>query len=292
MSMNKKALLSAVICYLIWGIQPAYWNLLDEYNPLFILCSRIIFTFVFTLILTACTGRMKVFLNALRDKSIMRNLIPASVILTFNWGIFIWAVNSGHILDTSIGYFMNPLMVFLFGILLFREKSTKLQLTAVALAFTGVLISVIAYGSFPFVSVSIALSFAAYGVFKKKTGADPVVGITVESMVMAPFALVFALLVIPESFITVTTGGALLLVLSGVATAVPLIMYARAINEIPYIVVGFLQYIGPTISLIYGLTRGETLSASQIISYVFIILGLIVFSIALIRSSKEDAAAT
>jgi len=276
----------------MWGTLPAYWNLLSGYNPLLILCSRIVFAFVFTAIFSMITGRMKLLLETLRDKAAMRFLIPASILVTFNWGLYIWAVNSRRILDTTIGYYLCPLIAFLFGILIFREKFSKLQLSAVALAFSGVLISVIAYGSFPFVSISLAVSFGAYGVMKKKAGADPIVGITVESMVMAPFALVFALVFIPESFITVTTSGALLLILSGVASAAPLVLYARAVNQIDYIIVGFLQYLSPTITLIYGLISGERPSASQIVSYVFIGLGLIVFSIALVRSSKENATAT
>jgi len=286
MNLNKKALLSGLLCYVMWGTLPAFWNLLSGVNPFLILCCRIVFAFVFTAALIAVTGRAKLVPDTLKDKKVMRELLPASVLITFNWGLYIWAINSGHILDASLGYYMNPLVSFLFGILVFREKSTKLQLAAVALAFAGVLISVIAYGSFPFVSVGLSLSFATYGVFKKRAGADPVAGITIESLVITPFALVFALCFMPSAVAAVSTSDALLLILGGALTAAPLVLFARAVNNIPFIIVGFFQYVSPSLTLIYGLIIGETLSAPQIVSYIFMGLGLIVFSIALIRQSK------
>ena len=286
MNLNKKALLSGLLCYVMWGSLPVFWNLLSGVNPLLILCCRIVFSFVFTAALLAVTGRMGTLPAIFKDKAVIRSLIPASILITINWGLYIWAINSGHILDASLGYYMNPLMVFLFGILVFREKSTKLHLIAVALAFTGVLISVIAYGSFPYISVGLSLSFAAYGVFKKKAGSDPVAGIAVESMLVTPFALIFALIFIPGSITSVNMTETLLLICGGALTAAPLVLFARAINDIPFIIVGFFQYLSPTITMIYGLIRGETLSAPQIVSYIFIWLGLIVFSIALVRKDK------
>ena len=287
MNLNKKALFSGLLSYMIWGLLPAFWNLLIGVNPLLILCGRIVFAFVSTAILLAVTGRIRVVPSIFKDKTAMRNLIPASVLITFNWGLYVWAINSGHILDASLGYYMNPLMVFLFGIIIFREKTTKLQLVAVALAFTGVLISVIAYGSFPFISVGLSLTFAAYGVLKKKAGADPVAGITVESLMITPFALVFMLVFLTDGLMSVNVTQSLLLALGGALTAAPLVLFARAINDIPFIIVGFLQYLSPTLMLIYGLIAGETLSAPQIVSYSFIGLGLIVFSIALVSKDKR-----
>jgi len=291
MNLNKKALLSGLLCYVMWGSLPVFWNLLSGVHPLLILCCRIVFAFVFTAALLAVTRRIGTLAATFKDKAVIRSLIPASVLITFNWGLYIWAINSGHILDASLGYYMNPLMVFLFGILVFREKSTRLHLAAVALAFTGVLISVIAYGSFPYISVSLSLSFAVYSVFKKKAGSDPVAGIAVESMLVTPFALIFALVFIPGSITSVNIAETLLLISGGALTAIPLVLFARAVNDIPFIIVGFFQYLSPTITMIYGLIRGETLSAPQIVSYIFIWLGLIVFSIALVRKEKTGETA-
>jgi len=287
MNLNKKALFSGLLSYVIWGLLPAFWNLLIGVNPLLILCCRIIFAFVSTVSLLAVTGRIRVVLSVFKDKTAMRNLIPASVLITFNWGLYIWAINSGHILDASLGYYMNPLVVFLVGIIIFREKSTKLQLVAVALAFTGVLIPVIAYGSFPFVSVGLSLTFVAYGVLKKKAGSDPIAGISVESLMITPFALVFMFVFLTDGLMSVSVTQSLLLIIGGALTAAPLVLFARAVNDIPFIIVGFFQYLSPTLTLIYGLIVGETLSAPQIFSYVFMGLGLIVFSIALVSKDKR-----
>jgi len=287
MELKKKGLSIGLLCYLIWGILPVYWNLLSGVTPLFILCCRIVFAFIFMLSLMAISGRLGLLRKTLKDRAAMRYLVPTSLLITFNWGLYIWAVNTGRILDASLGYYMNPLIAFLFGILIFREKSTKLQLAAVALAFTGVLVSVVAYGSFPYVSIGLSLTFAAYGVLKKKAGADPVAGITIESLLIAPFAMVFAFVFLPESISAANTTDFLLLIGGGAATAIPLVLYSRAVNDIPFIIVGFFQYLSPTLTLTYGLLIGEAPSAPQIVSFVFIGLGLIVFSIGMVRSNSN-----
>ena len=277
-------------CYAIWGILPAYWNLMSELNPLFILCCRIVLSFAFAVSVLAVSKRLKVLRDTLRNKAAMKCLLPASIIIACNWGLYIWAVNSGRVLDSSLGYYMNPLTGFLLGILLFREKFTKLQIAAVALALTGVAVSLIAYGSFPFVAVGLTLTFASYGALKKNAHADPVASIAIETLIITPIALIFALVFMKDSFSSVSTANLLLLLGSGAATAVPLIMYARAINEIPFIIVCFLQYISPSLTLIYGLISGEPISAAQLISFIFIGLGLIVFSVALVKIAKKAKA--
>ena len=286
MDVRKKGLSIGLLCYVLWGILPAYWNLLIGVSPLLILCGRIIFACAFTICILAISGRMREFRDTFKNKAAMRNLIPASLLISSNWGLYIWTVNTGRILEASLGYYMNPLLSFALGVLIFRERSTKLQLAAVFLAFGGVLISIIAYGSFPVVSVGLALSFAVYGVLKKKANADPVSGIAIESLIITPFALVFAFTFMTDSIRAVSNTELLLLIGGGAVTAIPLVLYARAVNDIPFIIVGFLQYIAPTLTLTYGLLTGETLSASQQVSFVFIGLGLIVFSIGVVRASK------
>ena len=288
MTNDKKGIAITLLCYIIWGVLPAYWNLLTGVNSLFILCCRIIFAFVFMIGVIIATGRLKSFRDTLKNKAAMRLLLPASVIISFNWGLYVWAVNNGHILDSSLGYYINPLIAFLLAVLLFREKYTKLQLAAVALAFTGVIISLIAFGSFPVIAVCIALSFAAYGALKKKVSVDPAVSIAIESMLIAPFALAFSLIFMKDSILTVSFTDALLLIGGGALTAIPLILYARAVNTVSFIIVAFFQYVSPSITMVYGLLTGEKLSASRIISFSFIGLGLVVFSIALIRKQKQS----
>ena len=288
MSVDKKSLAITAATYVIWGILPIYWQLLGGVNSLLVLCCRIIFSLIFTIVLLGVSGNIKVFRDTLLDKASMRWLIPAAVIVTFNWGLFIWAVNSGHVIECSLGYYINPLLVFLIGVLLLREKFTRLQLVAVALAFVGVLISVLAYGVFPVVSITLALTFAVYGVLKKKARVEPVAGIAIETLVITPFALAFALLFMMDGILNASLGELLLLAGAGVATAVPLIMFSRSVNNVPFIIVGFFQYISPSLMLIYGIISGEAPSTAQLISLIFTGLGLVVFSIALVRG--EDRA--
>jgi len=239
------------------------------------------------LIVLPIARRTKVFWETLKNKAAMRWLVPASVMIAVNWGLFIWAVNTGRVLEASLGYYMNPLIAFLFGAAMFRENCTKLQFAAVALAFTGLLISVIAYGSFPVVSVILALTFGAYGVFKKKSQTDPIASIAIESLLMTPFALIFAFVFMRDGIMAVSIAEILLMVGGGAATAVPLVLYSRAINEIPFTTVGFLQYISPSLTLAYALLTGESITAPRLVSFIFTWLGLAVFSVALIRIAKN-----
>jgi len=289
MTINKNSLIITLSCYILWGILPAYWNLLTNVSPLIILCSRVVFSFLFMICFLSASGRFQAFRDTIKNKTTMRYLVPAALLITFNWGLYIWAVNNGRVLDGSLGYYMNPLIAFLLGVLLFREKYLKLQLVAVALAFTGVLISLIAFGSFPVIAVSLALSFAFYGVLKKKAGADPAAGIAVESLVITPFALIFPFIFLTDSIAAVGFVELLLLIGGGVLTAIPLFLYARAVNDVPFIIVGFFQYVSPSLALTYGLITGEKPSHAQIVSFIFIGLGLIVFSVALLLKMKDSS---
>jgi len=288
MQINRKSIIIVLSCYVIWGIHPAYWNLLIGVNTLFILCTRIIFALAFTVGLLYFTGRMDVLRKILKDKAVMKYLIPSAAVITLNWWVFIWAVNAGHVLDCSLGYFISPLASFLLGVVVFKEKYTSLQLAAAALALTGLLISVITFGSFPYISLFIATSFAAYGVLKKKAAADALAGIAAETLLLSPIMLVIAVVFMTDSIRALNIPNLLLLMFGGVVTAAPLILYASAVNDIPFNIVGFFQYLSPSLQLIYGLISGEKPSAPQFVSFIFIGLGLIVFSIALTRATRAE----
>ena len=289
MSLNKRNLSAVIGCYVIWGILPAYWNLMSGIDSILILCCRVIFSFVFTTGLLILSGRFQALRDILGNKTAMLYLAPASVMITFNWGLYIWAINTGRVLDCSLGYFMNPLFVLLLGVIIFREKCSKLQLIAVAIALVGVLVSVIAYGSFPFVSIGLAVSFSLYGMLMKKAHTDPVAGIAVEGILITPFALFFALAFRGGNVGVLSISDVFLLTGGGVLTALPLILHSRAVSNIPLIIVGFFQYISPSLTLLYGLGTGETPSGSQLVSFIFIGVGLVVFSIALVRISKAES---
>ncbi|MFR3289998.1 MAG: EamA family transporter [Lachnospiraceae bacterium] len=176
----KKSLIALLVCYLIWGLQPLYWNLLGQFDALFVLCVRIVMSVIFTWGFLICTGRLHELLAAFRNRALMKYLVPAAVFICGDWGLYNWAVMNGHVLDVSLGYYMNPMVMFVIGLALFRERGHLLEYISVGVATLGVLISTVQYGSFPIVAVLCAFSWPLYATVKKAANADPIVSIAVE----------------------------------------------------------------------------------------------------------------
>ena len=291
---NRKGLLMVLAGYVIWGILPLYWHMLSGINPIVILCCRIVMSAVCTTLLLFATRRLGELWDVMRNKQLMKFLIPAALIVTVNWGVYIWAVSAGHVTDSSLGYYMNPLVVFLFGTLIFKERCGKVELFALLLAATGVLLTTLQYGAFPFIAITLAVSFSLYGMFKKFAHVDGTLSIAVETIILSPAALLFLILA-PQSHAALQSATPLqfiLLVLAGIVTAAPLIMYTQGVNGLPFITMGFLQYICPTLMLILGvLIMGEPFTTAQAVSFAFIWAGLILFSVGMVRREKKQAAA-
>ncbi len=292
MRMRGKSLASLLLCYIIWGMQPLYWDLLEGFNSMFILCCRIVMCMAFTWIFLACTGKTRELLAAFRNPQLMKYLAPAALFLCFDWALFNWSVANGHVLDVALGYYMNPMVIFITGITLFREKGSVLEFAAVAVACAGVIISAIGYGSFPLVSVLCAVSWPAYATVKKAAHADPMISMSVESTLLAPFALIASIVFFPGTggWADITLANTPLLILTGVITAAPIILYTVGVNGMPFKVVGILQYLSSTISFICGfLFMGEEVTRSKLVMFGFIIAGLILFTIGSFRRQKEQA---
>lgn len=292
MRMRGKSLASLLLCYIIWGMQPLYWDLLEGFNSMFILCCRIVMCMAFTWIFLACTGKTRELLAAFRNPQLMKYLAPAALFLCFDWALFNWSVANGHVLDVALGYYMNPMVIFITGITLFREKGSVLEFAAVAVACAGVIISAIGYGSFPLVSVLCAVSWPAYATVKKAAHADPMISMSVESTLLAPFALIESIVFFPGTggWADITLANTPLLILTGVITAAPIILYTVGVNGMPFKVVGILQYLSSTISFICGfLFMGEEVTRSKLVMFGFIIAGLILFTIGSFRRQKEQA---
>ena len=292
MRMRGKSLASLLLCYIIWGMQPLYWDLLEGFNSMFILCCRIVMCMAFTWIFLACTGKTRELLAAFRNPQLMKYLAPAALFLCFDWALFNWSVANGHVLDVALGYYMNPMVIFITGITLFREKGSVLEFAAVAVACAGVIISAIGYGSFPLVSVLCAVSWPAYATVKKAAHADPMISMSVESTLLAPFALIAFIVFFPGTggWADITLANTPLLILTGVITAAPIILYTVGVNGMPFKVVGILQYLSSTISFICGfLFMGEEVTRSKLVMFGFIIAGLILFTIGSFRRQKEQA---
>ena len=288
---DKKSLGIVFLCYLIWGLQPFYWNHMAYMDSYYLLACRIIMGAAFAIALLALSKRLPELWAIFRDKKLLKSLIPAALLLLVDWGLFLIAVQSGRVLDTSLGYYMNPLVIFLFSIVLFKEQCNWLRGIAIGLAVTGVAISAIQYGKFPLISVALALAFAIYAAVKKKLQLDPIVSIAAETIIMSPLAIIFLIFFRSGAM----AGGAanfpdlLLLIGAGIITALPMMLYSRGVNKLPMLTMGFMQYISPTLSLLSGLVMGEALTPDKLTSFLFIWTALILFSIAMVRDDRKFA---
>ena len=283
-------LLSTLACYILWGLLPLYWHALEHLNSVFILANRIIWSAVFTVGILLVSKRFGEVKAVLRDKKKMRFMIPAAISITINWGVYIWAVNAGHLLDSSIGYYMNPLVVFAIGIVLFHETSGVIDWIALGLATIGVLIATIAYGAFPWIAVVLALSFGVYGTLKKLAGVGGLTSIAVETLLLLPFALLFVA-ISPASHASIaalTPLTTVLLLLSGIVTASPLILFTFGVNRLPLTTVGFLQYSSPTLQMLIGvLVFKEVLTQDRIIAFAFIAVALVLYTIGMVQRARK-----
>ncbi|HYK73515.1 MAG TPA: EamA family transporter RarD [Pseudoneobacillus sp.] len=279
--------LSAGLSYLIWGLLPIYWKLLVDVKSDEILANRVVWSFVFMIVLLIFSrklGKLGETLKQLKEnKKQLYALILASFLITGNWFIYIWAVNSGHMIEASLGYYINPLVSVILGMLVFKEKMNRTQILSFLLAFIGVLVLTISYGDFPWISISLAISFGLYGLAKKMIVVDSAIGLTLETMVVTPIGMIYMIYLFLQgnsSFFTISPTIDLLLIGAGAATATPLLFFAKGAQKIPLSTLGFLQYIAPTISLLLGVfVYGEHFSKIHLVAFVFIWLALTTYSL-------------
>lgn len=284
MSEFKKGIMYATFAYIIWGILPIYWNLVNEIGPFEILAHRIIWSAVFMLLLLTFTKQLSMFKNAtiklFKQKKMLLAIIAAGYIITVNWGTFIWAVNNHHVLQASLGYYINPLMSIFLAFIFLGERFSKAQWIGIALAFIGVIYMTFQVGEFPYVSILLATSFALYGLIKKVVDIDAFSSITIECIVTLPAALIYIFYLSQNDAITFGmnhSSGWLLL--SGAITAIPLILFSAGARRIPLSLTGFIQYIGPTLMFFIGIfLLGEHFDVDQLITFIFIWAGIILYS--------------
>lgn len=282
----KQGVLEAGLSYLIWGLLPIYWKFLGEVNSDEILANRVVWSFVFMILLLAVTkkiGRLReTIVQLMSQKQQLFALIIASLLISGNWYIYIWAVNSGHMIEASLGYYINPLVSVLLGMIFFKEKMNVLQIISLVLAFIGVLVLTINYGSFPWVSLTLALSFGLYGLAKKMIKLDSAIGLTLETMIVTPLGIIYMAYLFMKgsnAIFTISPSIDMLLLGAGVATATPLLYFAKGAQKIPLSTLGFLQYIAPTISLMLGVfVYGEHFSRIHLLAFVFIWSALTIYS--------------
>lgn len=279
---NALGLLAGVSAFVCWGFLVLFWHMLEAVSAFEILCYRILFSFLFLLPIVLMTRRWPEILSALCDPRVFLTMLASSCTVGLNWFLYIWAVSTGQILETSLGYYTNPLMNVLFGFLFLRERPTRLQALSIGLAALGVLLSFWGHNRFPWLALSLASSFALYGFIRKTVAVEALPGLFIETVVLAPFSLGWLLWLYSQGqgFLTHPSSweGALL-VLSGPVTSLPLVMFAYAARHMRLMTLGLLQYISPTCTFFLGLfVFGETLNGGALVTFACIWFALLLYS--------------
>ncbi len=268
--------------YMLWGLFPLYWKRLSGVESLQILSHRIVWAAAFTIAALLVTGKMPSLAALFKERRRALYAACAAVLITINWGTYIWAVNSGHVTESSLGYYINPLVSVALGALFFRERMDRWTSWAVGIAAAGVAGASILMGRVPWISLALAGSFGLYGLVKKKAGLAPLVGLAAETLIASPFALAF--LVFRHSTGSGSFGGpdtaaTIMLFLAGVVTAVPLLLFAAAANRITLTRMGFIQYVSPTLQLALGvLVYGESVKAPMAVAFATVIGAVVLYA--------------
>lgn len=284
----------AIGAYLVWGVLPIYWKELNHVSSIEILMSRVVWAFLFTLLIVLLMKKgptLKAdFIALWKNPKAFWSLFFASVLISVNWFLYIYAVNTNHLVETSLGYYINPLISVLLGIIFLKESLSKAQKLAFIIAAIGVIILTISYGKFPWLAFALAVSFALYGLMKKTIKLDALRGLTIETMFILPFALLFYLYLFVTNNATLfhdTLQTDILFVLTGVATAVPLLLFTKGAQKIPLYMIGFLQYIAPTSMLFLGvIIYGETFNTIDLISFSLIWIALLLFTFSKVMEAR------
>ncbi|MFI3274131.1 MULTISPECIES: EamA family transporter RarD [Vibrio] len=289
---TRQGILLAVGAYTMWGIAPIYFKSLSEVSPFEILSHRVVWSFFLLAFLLHVSRSWRKVRDTLTSKPKMLYLVATSILVGANWLIFIWAVNSNHMLDASLGYYINPLINVLLGMFFLGERLRKLQWFAVALAAIGVIIQLIAFGSVPVVAIALAFSFGFYGLLRKKVSLEAQTGLFIETLVMLPIAATYLLFIAdsPTSDFSMNPMQLnLLLIAAGVITTVPLLCFTGAATRLKLSTLGFFQYIGPSLMFLLAvLIYGEAFTSDKAITFAFIWGALVIFSFDGLRHSKKN----
>ncbi|MDZ4759992.1 MAG: EamA family transporter RarD [Alphaproteobacteria bacterium] len=290
----RSGFLAAIGAYVLWGFLPVYFKLLGDTPPLMILAHRIVWSVPTALLLIVAAGKSREAFALRHSPMILLGLLASGAAVAINWTIYIWAVTEGHILQGSLGYFINPLISFLFAALFFGERFSRLQMLAFVLAGLGVLNQAVVVGEFPWISLSLAVTFAIYGVIRKRIPVDSRVGFALEALWLAPFACAYLAFGLPPATALFGSGElrhVLLLLLAGPVTAAPLILFAIGARRLHLSTIAALQYIGPSLQFAIALAYGEIFTPAHAVTFGLIWAGVVIFTFAAWRLDRARAAA-
>jgi chloramphenicol-sensitive protein RarD len=278
--LDRTGLIQGLGAYGIWGVLPLFYWLLAGTDFGEVVAMRVLWSVAFLAAVIVALRRGPAILQVLRTPRTMLYLATSSLLISTNWLVYIWAIQNHHVLESSLGYFLNPLVNVLIGVVLLREKLNAAQIVAVALAAVGVSVLAVGAGGGIWISLTLAFTFGFYGLVRKVAPVGALEGLTLETLILAPVALGYLFWLGGGQGLTFGTGWAptLLMIASGVVTAVPLLLFAAAARRLPYSTLGLLQYLAPTIGFILAITFfGETMTAAHMICFAFIWTGLIIF---------------
>jgi chloramphenicol-sensitive protein RarD len=277
----NKGILYAFGAYIAWGIFPVYWKLLHGVPALQLLSHRIIWSFLFLLAYVLITKQWKSFRAVIASRRVLLIYFAAALLIGINWLTYVWAVNAGYIVETSLGYFINPLLNVLLGVFVFRERLRRFQWLPVFLAAVGVIYLTAVYGRLPWIALTLAFSFGIYGLVKKSAPLGSLYGLSLETGILFLPALgwlIYSDTIGQGAFFHASTGTNLLLIGAGLVTTIPLLMFASAAQRIPLSLLGIIQYISPTLQFLLGvLVFKEPFSHDQLIGFCIVWAALILF---------------
>jgi chloramphenicol-sensitive protein RarD len=286
---SKTGLIFGVSAYVLWGLFPLYWPLLEPAGAFEIVGHRAVWSLVFCVIALTLTKAIKPAIATMKRPRVFIKLFAATALISINWIVYIWATNNGHVVEASLGYYINPIIIIAIGVLLLKEKMRKLQWASVSIAAFGVLVLTIDYGRLPWIALALALSWGTYGFIKKQLGLGALEGLGIETAISAPFYLAYLAWIGSQSngHFTYQPGLTLLLIGSGVVTAIPLLLFNGAGNRLPYTIIGLLQFITPTLQFSIGVwVRHEEMSQARWAGFLIIWTALVVLATDLVRSSR------
>ena len=245
---------------------------------------------IFTVILLAASGKLNQLWSLFKNRKSLIYLIITSVLLIIDWGVFIWAVQIGHVFDVSIGYYINPIVMLIFGVIFFKEKCRWFHITALAFMVIAIVYLIAKSDGLSYIAVILALDWAVYSVFMKKAGFDPVMAVAGQTLILLPFAIAFLAFsdIGAAGFAGLDFGKTLLIIGSGVITAAPIILFNTCVTKLNLVIMSFAQYLSPTFGLICGFILKDELTTEKLVSYCFIWVGLIIFLTAQTITTKRE----
>jgi chloramphenicol-sensitive protein RarD len=289
---TRRGLLFGTAAYALWGLFPLYWPLLEPAGAVEILAHRIVWSALTMAVLVLVLGRTPAVLTAFRDRRSLRLLTVAAVVISVNWATYIYGVNNDRVVEAALGYFINPLVTVMMGVLVLGERLRRLQWIALGIASFAVVVLTIDYGRPPWVALVLAFSFGTYGLAKKQAGVGPIESLTIETLVLAPIALSYVVWLVAtgaSNFGSHGTGHSLLFTTTGIVTAIPLMFFGAAAIRVPLVALGLLQYLAPIIQFALGvLLFREDMPVGRWIGFGLVWVALVIFTVETINHRRRQ----